>query len=112
MPAFERPDLIQIFPSFVWRAQLKPDEYGPLNRGLLRALAATGMAAAETPVERVAELVASGVGARFAPAGRVFREWVAVRDLDRDCWRGLLLEGIAFVGRDGSGCAGQGGAGM
>jgi uncharacterized protein (TIGR02466 family) len=38
MPAFERPDLLQIFPSFVWRGQLKPEEYGPLNAGLLQAL--------------------------------------------------------------------------
>ena len=40
MPGFERPDLLQIFPSYVWRGQLKPDEYGPLNAGLLRALVA------------------------------------------------------------------------
>jgi uncharacterized protein (TIGR02466 family) len=39
---FERPDLLQIFPSFVWRGQLKPEEYGPLNDGLLRALTGIG----------------------------------------------------------------------
>lgn len=42
MPAFERPDLLQIFPSFVWRGQLKPEEYGPLNSGLVRELERIG----------------------------------------------------------------------
>jgi hypothetical protein len=45
---------------------------------------------------RVAQLVASGVGRPFAPAGRVFREWVSVPELDRRCWRSLLLEGVAL----------------
>ncbi len=42
MPGFKRPVLLQIFPRFVWRGQLKPEEYGPLNAGLLRSLAAMG----------------------------------------------------------------------
>ena len=40
-------------------------------------------------------LVASGVGQPFAPAGRVFREWVAVSVEHRDAWSGLLEEGMA-----------------
>lgn len=47
------------------------------------------------PRERVGRLVDEGVGAPFAPAGRVFREWVAVADRTR--WPGLLREGVAFV---------------
>ncbi|MDH3753137.1 MAG: hypothetical protein OEU32_04620 [Acidimicrobiia bacterium] len=50
------------------------------------------------PADRVAALVADGLGAPFAPAGKVFREWVAVDYGDGDLWRALLEEGITFVG--------------
>jgi hypothetical protein len=49
------------------------------------------------PRSRVDELIASGVGEPFAPAGKVFREWVAVPQRDRRRWRSLLREGVAFV---------------
>ena len=49
------------------------------------------------PRSRVDELVAAGIGQPFAPAGKVFREWVAVGAQDRRRWRSLLREGIAFV---------------
>ncbi len=49
------------------------------------------------PKGRVAQLIAQGVGRPFAPAGRVFREWVAVPKPDARRWRGLLREGVAFV---------------
>jgi uncharacterized protein (TIGR02453 family) len=44
------------------------------------------------PRERVDRLIADGVGEPFAPAGRVFREWVAVPTADRRRWRRLLTE--------------------
>lgn len=50
------------------------------------------------PRVRVAELVASGVGRPFAPAGRVFREWVSVPTPDRALWRALLREGVRYGG--------------
>jgi hypothetical protein len=50
------------------------------------------------PKRRVAELIESGEGFAFGPAGKVFREWVSVPEPDRERWRTLLLEGIAFVG--------------
>ncbi len=50
------------------------------------------------PRERVAELVVSGQGQPFGPGKKVFKEWLSVPELDRDVWRALLLEGIAFVG--------------
>jgi hypothetical protein len=50
------------------------------------------------PRTRVDDLVASGVGRAFAPAGRVFREWVSVPEPDRDLWARLLREGVDFVG--------------
>ncbi len=49
------------------------------------------------PRERVDALVAGGVGQPFAPAGKVFREWVAIPQRDRRRWRKLLNEGVVFV---------------
>ena len=49
------------------------------------------------PRERVQELIDDGVGHPFAPAGRVFKEWVAIPERDRRRWRSLLREGVAFV---------------
>ncbi len=46
---------------------------------------------------RVAELVAAGVGQPFAPAGRVFKEWVSVPKPDRRRWGTLLREGVALA---------------
>lgn len=49
------------------------------------------------PAQRVEQLIAEGVGQPFAPAGRRFREWVAVADQDEDLWRDLIREAHAFV---------------
>ncbi len=49
------------------------------------------------PKARVAGLIEAGIGQPFAPAERVFREWVSVPASDRQRWRDLLLEGIVFV---------------
>lgn len=49
------------------------------------------------PRERVDELVTAGTGRRFAPAGKVFKEWVAVPEADAATWESLLREGVAFV---------------
>lgn len=49
------------------------------------------------PKERVAELIDQGVGQPFAPAEKVFKEWVAVPKRDRRRWRSLLRESIEFV---------------
>ena len=54
------------------------------------------------PKKRVAELIESGKGQSFAPAGRVFSEWLSVPEPNRRRWIGLLREGIAFVGQKGS----------
>jgi hypothetical protein len=51
------------------------------------------------PRERVAELIGAGVGRPFGPAGKVFREWLAVPRTDRRRWRALLREAIEFVGK-------------
>ncbi len=49
------------------------------------------------PRRRVAELIDEGAGEHFAPAGRTFREWVALRDPDRLRWQALLDEARAHV---------------
>ena len=50
------------------------------------------------PKARVAKLIESGAGQPFAPAGRVFREWLSVPKPDRRRWLALLREGVAFLG--------------
>jgi hypothetical protein len=62
--------------------------YDPKRRG----------AVVKLPRARVDELIADGTGHSFAPAGRVFREWVLVGDDQRRRWKRLLRDGIAFVG--------------
>src|SRR5689334_22007736 len=59
------------------------------------------------PAERVAGLVAAGQGEPFAPAGRVFRAWVAVLRPDRRRWRALLVEARDHAAR-GNAAGGNG----
>ena len=49
------------------------------------------------PKERVAELIEQGVGQPFAPAKKVFKEWVSVPKRGRRRWRALLRESKDFV---------------
>jgi hypothetical protein len=51
------------------------------------------------PRERVSALIEAGIGRPFAPAGKVFAEWVSVPTPDRRRWRELLREAIAFVAK-------------
>ena len=46
------------------------------------------------PRERVA---AQGRGQSFAPAKKVFKEWLSVAVLDREAWGSLLREGVEYV---------------
>lgn len=46
----------------------------------------------------VDEMIESGEGRSFAPAGKVFREWVLVETHDEERWTQLLRESVAFVG--------------
>jgi len=54
------------------------------------------------PKARVAELIRAGIGEPFAPAGKVFGEWVAVPEPNGPRWRELLREGVSFVSPRGS----------
>jgi hypothetical protein len=49
------------------------------------------------PRDRVAELVENGNGEPFAPAGKVFREWVSIPALHRTLWHTLLAEAVDFA---------------
>ena len=49
------------------------------------------------PKERVDELIEQGVGEEFKPAGKVFREWLAVSALDESRWGELLEEARTFA---------------
>ena len=48
---------------------------------------------------RVTELVATAGGESFAPAGRVFREWVLIRAENDELWAALLDEACALAAR-------------
>jgi hypothetical protein len=52
----------------------------------------SGALLVKLPIPRVAQLIAAGHGQPFVPAGRVFREWVAIPTPDRRRWRSLLSE--------------------
>jgi uncharacterized protein (TIGR02466 family) len=40
--AFDRPELMQLFPTFVWKGDLGRAEFEPLNQGIITALAGLG----------------------------------------------------------------------
>jgi len=49
------------------------------------------------PRHRVEQLIATGVGKPFAPAGRTFREWVLIDGRDEARWVALIEEALEFV---------------
>jgi hypothetical protein len=56
-----------------------------------------GRLVVKLPEDRVVELVQAGTAEQFAPAGKVFREWVAIATVDRDLWQTLLTEAVTFA---------------
>jgi hypothetical protein len=57
----------------------------------------TGDLIVKLPRDRVAQLIADGVGKPFAPACRTFREWVLIDDRDATRWTALIDEARVFV---------------
>ena len=57
----------------------------------------TGDLVVKLPRGRVDELIEAGHGLAFAPAKKVFREWVQVPERDEALWTALLDEGYEFV---------------
>ena len=60
----------------------------------------TGDLIVKLPRARVDELIGSGLGEPFAPAGRPFREWARIPARDAALWRALLAEARAFAAGD------------
>jgi hypothetical protein len=58
----------------------------------------SGNLVVKLPRARVAALIDAGAGLPFAPAKKVFSEWVAVADFDERRWAELLEESMEFVG--------------
>jgi hypothetical protein len=56
-----------------------------------------GSLVVKLPRERVLRLIASGDGEPFSPAGKAFREWVAVPRVDSALWEALLAEAVDFA---------------
>ncbi len=57
----------------------------------------TGDLVVKLPRGRVDELVEQGTGLAFAPAKKVFREWVQIPERDESLWATLIDEGYEFV---------------
>jgi len=56
-----------------------------------------GCLVVNVPHRRVTELVRDGNGDSFAPAGKIFREWVSIPTVDRELWQTLLAEAVDFA---------------
>lgn len=56
-----------------------------------------GCLVVKLPRERVTQLVVNGQGDPFAPAGKVFREWVSIPTVDRSLWQTVLAEAVDFA---------------
>ncbi len=49
------------------------------------------------PADDVADRIAASRGHAFAPAGRVFREWLVVDRCDEPSWRAALADALEFA---------------
>jgi hypothetical protein len=58
----------------------------------------SGNLVVKLPDGRVQQLIDDGVGRPFAPAGKVFSEWVTVAEADEKLWIGLIEESIDYIG--------------
>lgn len=57
----------------------------------------TGDLIVKLPENRVKQLIGDCAGRPFAPAGRVFREWVQITERDINIWKSLMNEAKDFV---------------
>lgn len=57
----------------------------------------TGDLVLKLPAARVAELIEAGDGLPFAPAKKVFKEWIQITGRKEKQWVALMAEAHAFV---------------
>ncbi|MEL6821718.1 MAG: hypothetical protein AAFP70_08160 [Calditrichota bacterium] len=57
----------------------------------------TGSLIVKLPKNRVQQLIEQGIGFPFAPAGKVFKEWVLIEERDDKIWKEILEEAKNFV---------------
>ena len=57
----------------------------------------TGDLIVKLSADRVQALIGEGTGDPFAPAGRVFKEWVLVRERNEPQWQSLMKEAKEYV---------------
>lgn len=48
--------------------------------------------------DAVNDLIDAGTGAPFSPAGKVFREWVLIAEVDEKTWRSALSDALVRRG--------------
>lgn len=92
---FDTPDLLQIFPTFVWKANLKPEEFQPLNRSLLQSVAGTG---APLTGLRPGENWQSDHGLHELEQFREFADWVVAAAGNVLDYLRILHQGVAITG--------------
>jgi hypothetical protein len=90
-----------------WIAAEKVEEGTMMGHHCLRARPGGGFVATvekssgdlivKLPRQRVDELIESGSGRAFAPAGKIFKEWVAIPIEHEEGWEQLLEESVSFV---------------
>jgi len=72
-----------------------------VNGDFCAMVARSGDLVVKLPAERVLQLIDSGSGQPFAPAGKVFKEWLAVPAGHEEGWelgwQKLLRESHAFI---------------
>lgn len=68
-----------------------------VNGDFCAMVTSSGQLVVKLPAERVTALIGEGVGEPFAPAGKVFKQWLGVEGRDEKRWSDLLHESHAFI---------------
>jgi hypothetical protein len=57
----------------------------------------SGALLVKLPANEVEARIGNGDGHAFAPAGRAFREWLAISPGSADAWRAAMAEALEFA---------------
>lgn len=68
-----------------------------VNGDFVAMVVPSGQLVVKLDASRVRELIDQGVGEPFAPAKKVFKEWVALTTPDEAVWQPILEESHAWV---------------